>query len=87
MNEERKAEQTDEAKQLAYLRELFNHFDKNGDGTVSRDELISVMASLGKALSEEQVQAIITRVDVNSNGSIEFQEFLDMLNYMMENGF
>lgn len=78
---------SDGEKQVAYLKELFNYFDKNGDGAISREELDTVMKSLGKTLSDEEIKAIISTVDANKNGSIEFQEFLSMLNHMMEKGY
>jgi len=41
------------------LRQAFEHFDKNGDGTISIDELADVMKSCGKSPSKQELEGII----------------------------
>ncbi|KAK3580768.1 hypothetical protein CHS0354_023057 [Potamilus streckersoni] len=61
--------------QISELRQAFALFDKDGDGTVSTKELGTVMRSLGQNPSPQQLENIIREVDVDGNGTIEFDEF------------
>ncbi|XP_063691175.1 calmodulin-A-like [Bolinopsis microptera] len=70
--------------QLADFKETFTLFDKNGDGTITTDELEVVMRSLGQDPTEEYLQATIAKVDANGNGSMEFDEFLELMTEYME---
>lgn len=40
----------------AEIREAFNVFDKDGSGKISKDELRSIMKSLGEDLNDEEVR-------------------------------
>jgi len=62
------------------LREVFNLFDKNGDGKISAVELAEVMKQLGEDLSEEDVQNMIKEGDRNGDGEIDYEEFQIMMN-------
>ncbi|MBK8012256.1 MAG: EF-hand domain-containing protein [Deltaproteobacteria bacterium] len=57
------------------LREIFNHFDRDGNGTIDPSELKSLLEALGGGFSEEEVRVGLDTIDRNSNGKIEFSEF------------
>jgi len=60
-------------------QDAFAIFDSDGDGTVSIDELKELLnMGTGSVLSDEEVEAIIAEVDVNGNGTLEFDEFEQM---------
>lgn len=42
----------------AEIREAFNVFDKDGSGKISKDELRSIMKSLGEDLTDEEVRGV-----------------------------
>ncbi|CAN6324465.1 unnamed protein product [Urochloa humidicola] len=65
--------------QLAELREIFRSFDRNGDGSLTQLELGSLLRSLGLTPSSDQLDALITRADTNSNGLVEFSEFVALV--------
>ncbi|RDW68546.1 hypothetical protein BP5796_09203 [Coleophoma crateriformis] len=63
---------------LAY-RQAFSLFDTNGDGSISINELSSVMKSLGQNASDEEIEDMINEVDQDRNGTIDFEEFVKMM--------
>ena len=65
--------------QVAEYKEAFSLFDKDGDGTINSKELGTVMRSLGQNPTEEELQDMIHEVDADSSGSIDFMEFLDLM--------
>lgn len=76
--EEEKARQQEESD----LSEAFKVFDEDGDGYISARELQVVLGKLG--LQEEgremdRVQMMISSVDLNHDGLVDFFEFKDMM--------
>ena len=65
--------------QIAAFKEAFSVFDIDGDGTVNTGELGTVMQSLGENMSEKEIQQMISGVDTDGSGSIDFTEFLTMM--------
>uniref|UniRef100_A0A0D9XTM5 EF-hand domain-containing protein n=1 Tax=Leersia perrieri TaxID=77586 RepID=A0A0D9XTM5_9ORYZ len=73
--------------QISDFRDAFSLFDKNNDGCISREELATVLTSLGMAPSQEDLQDMIVAVDEDGNGTIEFDEFLSIMKKKLhENG-
>lgn len=54
-------------------------FDKDNDGKITTKELGTVMRLLGQNPSESELNDMINEVDINSDGSIDFPEFLTMM--------
>ncbi|PUZ39942.1 hypothetical protein GQ55_9G384100 [Panicum hallii var. hallii] len=65
--------------QLEELREIFRSFDRNADGSLTQLELGSLLRSLGLKPSTDQLDALISRADTNSNGLVEFSEFVALV--------
>ncbi|CAH1793156.1 unnamed protein product [Owenia fusiformis] len=65
--------------QIAEFKEAFSLFDKNSDGTITTEELGTVMRSLGQNPTEAELQGMINEVDTDGNGAIDFPEFLTMM--------
>lgn len=65
--------------QLADIEEAFKIFDKDGDGKISPEELKAVMKNLGENLTDEQVTAMIADADKTGDGSVNFDEFQEMM--------
>ncbi|KAG2680328.1 hypothetical protein I3760_11G095400 [Carya illinoinensis] len=66
-------------KQIAELREIFRSFDRNNDGSLTQLELGSLLRSLGLKPSPEQLETLIQKADKNSNGMVEFSEFVALV--------
>ena len=55
-------------------------FDKDGEGTISADEIREVLSFGGShALNAEAIDGIIKQVDENGDGEIQFEEFVAMM--------
>ncbi|XP_061173318.1 calmodulin-like [Saccostrea echinata] len=70
--------------QINDIKEAFLVFDKDGDGTVSTEELGAVMRSMGQDPTEKELMDMIAEVDVDGNGDVEFDEFLQMMAKQMQ---
>ncbi|KAK7854978.1 calmodulin-like protein 11 [Quercus suber] len=49
-------------------------FDKDGDGCITVEELATVIRSLDQNPTEEELQDMISEVDADGNGTMEFTE-------------
>lgn len=61
---------------------LFDYFDTDNTGYISRENLKEAFKKAGKPLSEEDLDEIMENHDYQKNGRIEFREFRQM---MLEN--
>ncbi|XP_048139137.1 calcium-binding protein CML42-like [Rhodamnia argentea] len=71
----------------ADLSEAFKVFDEDGDGYICARELKAVLAKLGLPEGEEigRVERMITSVDRNHDGRVDFFEFKDMMRSVLVN--
>jgi len=87
-DEDEDDEATDQSKgvldSVAPVEDVFRIFDKNGDGTISVDELRVVLRSLGHNPSEQQIQESFARVDTDNNGHLNLPEFVKMMDGMTD---
>lgn len=65
--------------QLAELKDIFSRFDRDQDGSITELELGSLLRSLGLKPAGHQLEALLQRADTNSNGYIEFSEFVALI--------
>jgi len=70
--------------QIQELKEAFSLFDTDHDGKISARELEVVLRSLGQTPSKNEVQDMINEMDIDHNGTIEFNEFLIMMSRNMQ---
>ena len=50
--------------------------DSNGDGFVSKDELKSMLSSLGEPVDDAVINEMIAVADTNGDGKVDFNEFV-----------
>jgi len=72
----RKMKDTDSAEEI---KEAFKVFDKDGNGFISAAELRHIMTNLGEKLTDEEVDEMIREADVDGDGQINYDEFVDMM--------
>ncbi|XP_075237394.1 calmodulin-like isoform X2 [Lycorma delicatula] len=70
--------------QVAEYKEAFMLFDKDEDGQITMAELGVVMRSLGQRPTETELREMVNEVDQDGNGTIEFNEFLQMMSKKMK---
>jgi calmodulin len=77
--------------QIAEIREQFALFDKgihytgyivfmaisDGDGSITTKEVSEIIRSLGMEADEGEIDEMIRTFDIDGNGEIDFNEFLE----------
>jgi calmodulin len=53
------------------MRMAFQVFDRDGNGTISSDELRLVMSQLGENLTDREIEEMVQEADKNGDGSID----------------
>merc|ERR1719340_447297 len=74
-----KSDLLSESEKERYLS-AFKMFDKDGLGRVSASNLGSMMKSLGKNPTTDELQDMINDADLDGNKMLDFEEFLGMMN-------
>ncbi|KAK8639084.1 hypothetical protein V6N13_137480 [Hibiscus sabdariffa] len=65
--------------QITEFKEAFCLLDKDDDGCISMEELIVAIKSLDHDPTEDELRSMINEVDTDSNETIEFGEFLNLM--------
>ncbi|XP_057515005.1 uncharacterized protein LOC130796654 [Actinidia eriantha] len=65
-----------EVNQLDQLRDIFSRFDMDSDGSLTLLELATLLRSLGIKPSGDQIHSLLTNMDANKNGFVEFDELV-----------
>jgi len=61
------------------LKKHWDTFDKDGDGHITVPELGVVMKSIGENATDKQLKDLIAEVDLDANGTIEWDEFCSFI--------
>ncbi len=62
------------------LKEYFEMFDRDKDGSINEKELGNILRSLGHDPTDQDLSEMINEVDNNSDSKIEFDEFCKIMN-------
>lgn len=71
--------------QVNMFRDIFNMYDKDGNNTIDCSELKLILEELGYECSTEEVMHVISKFDINTTGTIDFNEFLSLVGDWMSN--
>ena len=69
--------------EIEEIKEAFDLFDTDGSGAIDPKELRAAMQSLGFEAKNQTIYQMITDLDKNKSGNIDFEEFLDMMTARM----
>jgi len=61
------------------LKEAFRIYDKDCMGYISTDTLKEILKELDNKLSDEDIDNIIEEVDEDGSGTLDFDEFMEMM--------
>ena len=63
-------------KQMAQFKVQFQAFDKDKDGLITAEELLTVFNSINQAYTEEEINEMIKEIDQDGDGKINLAEFI-----------
>ena len=73
------------------VKQLFEKYDFNKNGILEPEEFLTIMVDILKQLGEdlpekkhrEVAEEGLNRFDLNNNGTIEFNEFFEFINFLV----
>jgi Ca2+-binding EF-hand superfamily protein len=66
-------------KTVSSVKDAFKRFDADGDGQISREEVMQGASSCGLKLSADEVDTLFILGDKDNNGQIDFSEFAEIM--------
>ena len=65
--------------ELTLYRQTFNELDGDEDGAISFNDFSRVLSKIGVYMDDKELAEVIREVDINRSGSVEFDEFLEVV--------
>ncbi|KAJ0250181.1 Calmodulin-like protein 6 [Hirschfeldia incana] len=65
------------------LKRVFQIFDKDGDGRITKKELNDSLKNLGIIIPEKELCQMIDKIDVNGDGCVDIEEFGELYKTIM----
>ncbi|KAG2331338.1 hypothetical protein Bca4012_019074 [Brassica carinata] len=65
------------------LKRVFQMFDKDGDGRITKKELNDSLKNLGIIIPEKELWQMIDKIDVNGDGCVDIEEFGELYKTIM----
>jgi calmodulin len=62
--------------ELEKFKEAFIFFDRNGDGTMSADDVCLAMRAMGALVTEKEIKNLLRKYDPDSTGTIDVNDFI-----------
>ncbi|ESW22424.1 hypothetical protein PHAVU_005G152900 [Phaseolus vulgaris] len=66
------------------LKRVFQMFDRNGDGRITKKELNDSLENLGIFIPDKELTLMIERIDVNGDGCVDIDEFGELYQHIMD---
>uniref|UniRef100_A0A0A9DQU1 EF-hand domain-containing protein n=1 Tax=Arundo donax TaxID=35708 RepID=A0A0A9DQU1_ARUDO len=71
------------AADAAELERVFELFDRDGDGRITREELEESLGKLGMPVPGDELASMIARIDTNGDGCVDVEEFGELYRAVM----
>jgi calcium-binding protein CML len=68
----------------AELKRVFQMFDKNGDGRITKEELNDSLENLGIYIPDKDLTQMIHKIDANGDGCVDIDEFESLYSSIVE---
>ncbi|KAG4158315.1 hypothetical protein ERO13_D02G112400v2 [Gossypium hirsutum] len=65
------------------FKKVFQMFDKNGDGRISKEELNDSLKKLGIFIPDDKLTQMIKKIDVNGDNYVDIEEFRELYQSVM----
>ncbi|CAF0719920.1 unnamed protein product [Rotaria sordida] len=65
--------------QIKELRQAFDLFDTDHSGAISLPELKQALSALGVRVNDHEARQMFSAIDIDKNGRIEFEEFVEVV--------
>mmetsp|Transcript_28516 Transcript_28516/g.50944 ORF Transcript_28516/g.50944 Transcript_28516/m.50944 type:complete len:159 (-) Transcript_28516:157-633(-) len=65
--------------EIAEFQEVFDLVDKDRGGTIQANEVMELMQMLGMKPTKADVEKMISEIDEDGNGEVDFSEFLQVM--------
>lgn len=62
-----------------FVQAAFRLWDKNGDGTISRTELLDALKHLCPKMEEETLHVLFEKLDVDHSDCVDYTEFINFV--------
>ena len=69
----------DEEQMKEELKEAFRIYDKDGQGFITNEVLKEILREIDSSLTEDDLDNIIEEVDEDGSGTMDFDEFQEMM--------
>lgn len=67
------------AQTISGWRSAFRYFDRNGDGSISAEEVNKALYSIGQKRSDAEVEQMLADIGVGKNENLNFKQFVELL--------
>merc|ERR1711872_700361 len=71
--------EVDEEQMKEELKEAFRLYDKEGQGFITNEVLKEILREIDNTLTEEDLDGIVEEVDEDGSGTMDFDEFVEMM--------
>ncbi|GFQ06396.1 calmodulin-like protein 3 [Phtheirospermum japonicum] len=68
----------------AELKRVFQMFDRNGDGRITKQELNDSLENMGIFIPDKELSAMIDKIDINGDGCVDIGEFETLYQNIMD---
>ncbi|WCJ41341.1 Calmodulin-like protein 5 [Euphorbia peplus] len=66
------------------LKNVFQMFDKNGDGRITKSELNNSLENMGIFIPDKELTQMIENIDVDGDGCVDIDEFRDLYSSILD---